>query len=79
MEISTKLIKTLFENIQRHDINENDTNLVEDDIIDSVDIMKLIMEIEKYFNKSLDAKFIIPNNFEDFQSIQKMLTQAFVN
>ncbi|MBT0794319.1 acyl carrier protein, partial [Campylobacter lari] len=75
MEISTKLIKTLFENIQRHDINENDTNLVEDDIIDSVDIMKLIMEIEKYFNKSLDAKFIIPNNFEDFQSIQKMLMQ----
>ncbi|MCV3336720.1 acyl carrier protein [Campylobacter sp. RKI_CA19_01121] len=76
MEISTTVIKTLFKNIERDDINEDTKNLVEDDIIDSVDIMKLIMEIEKIFNKPLNAKFITPDNFKDFQSIQKMLTQA---
>ncbi|MBX2078623.1 acyl carrier protein [Campylobacter peloridis] len=69
-------IKTLFENIGRFDIDENIQDLVDDDIIDSVDIMKLVMEIENFFNKPLNAKFITPNNFKNFQSIQQMLNQA---
>ncbi|QOQ89702.1 acyl carrier protein [Campylobacter peloridis] len=69
-------IKTLFENIGRFDIDENIQDLVDDDIIDSVDMMKLIMEIENFFNKPLNAKFITPNNFKNFQSIQQMLNQA---
>ncbi|OCX43601.1 acyl carrier protein [Campylobacter ornithocola] len=69
-------VKTIFENIGRYDIDENAKNLVDEDIIDSVDMMKLIVEIEKFFNKSLDAKFITPDNFKDFQSIQQMLEQA---
>ncbi|QKF57876.1 acyl carrier protein [Campylobacter ornithocola] len=76
MEISMQAVKTIFENIGRYDIDENAKNLVDEDIIDSVDMMKLIVEIEKFFNKSLDAKFITPDNFKDFQSIQQMLEQA---
>nr|WP_039667759.1 hypothetical protein [Campylobacter sp. RM16704] len=69
-------VKTLFEKIGRNDINENTQDLIGEDIIDSVDMMKLIIEIEKLFNQPLNAKFIIPDNFQDFQSIQKMLEQA---
>ncbi|AJC85219.1 acyl carrier protein [Campylobacter peloridis LMG 23910] len=76
MQISMQNIKTLFENIGRFDIDENIQDLVDDDIIDSVDMMKLIMEIENFFNKPLNAKFITPNNFKNFQSIQQMLNQA---
>ncbi|WP_375154998.1 acyl carrier protein [Campylobacter peloridis] len=76
MQISMQNIKTLFENIGRFDIDENIQDLVDDDIIDSVDIMKLVMEIENFFNKPLNAKFITPNNFKNFQSIQQMLNQA---
>ncbi|WP_373274438.1 acyl carrier protein [Campylobacter lari] len=76
MKISIQMVKTIFENIGRHDIDANAKNLVDEDIIDSVDMMKLIIEIEKFFNQSLDAKFITPDNFKDFQSIQQMLEQA---
>ncbi|AJC86758.1 acyl carrier protein [Campylobacter sp. RM16704] len=76
MQISMQTVKTLFEKIGRNDINENTQDLIGEDIIDSVDMMKLIIEIEKLFNQPLNAKFIIPDNFQDFQSIQKMLEQA---
>ncbi|TDJ85176.1 acyl carrier protein [Campylobacter volucris] len=66
-------IKQLFINIERPDIDENTTNLVSDDIIDSVDIMNLVAEIENTFKKKLDISLISPENFEDFQSIKNMI------
>ncbi|EGK8062316.1 acyl carrier protein, partial [Campylobacter lari] len=59
--------------INRSDINESSCNLVDDDIIDSMDMMKLILEIEKFIGKNLDAKYITPDNFEDFSAIKNML------
>ncbi|HEC1811270.1 TPA: acyl carrier protein, partial [Campylobacter lari] len=50
--------------------------LLSDDIIDSIDIMALVSEIEKYYKKPLDAKYIIAENFEDFASIKKMIDEA---
>ncbi|EAH8202164.1 acyl carrier protein, partial [Campylobacter lari] len=55
---------------------ENSKNLLSDDIIDSIDIMALVSEIEKYYKKPLDAKYIIAENFESFENIKKMIEQA---
>ncbi|EAH5178104.1 TPA: acyl carrier protein [Campylobacter lari] len=63
----------MFNAINRSDINESSCNLVDDDIIDSMDMMKLILEIEKFIGKNLDAKYITPDNFEDFSAIKNML------
>ncbi|HEB9312508.1 TPA: acyl carrier protein [Campylobacter coli] len=71
-------IKQFFININRTDINENMENLLSEDIIDSMDIMALVAEIEKYYKKPLKAEFIKAENFESFQTIKNMLEQAFI-
>ncbi|EFC30568.1 acyl carrier protein [Campylobacter jejuni] len=76
MIISIQTIQSIFNNIERTDVNENMQNLIEDDIIDSIDIMKLIIEIEKIFNKPLKSKYITPDNFKNFQNIKNMLQEA---
>ncbi|HEB9334275.1 TPA: acyl carrier protein [Campylobacter coli] len=70
-------IKKLFENIGRSDIDENMQNLVQNGIIDSLDVLNLVNEIEKYYEKELDSDFIEVNNFENFESIEKMIKKAF--
>ncbi|EAH8152693.1 acyl carrier protein [Campylobacter lari] len=73
MNINFEDIQKMFNAINRSDINESSRNLVDDDIIDSMDMMKLILEIEKFIGKNLDAKYITPDNFEDFSAIKNML------
>ncbi|MBZ7930600.1 acyl carrier protein [Campylobacter sp. LH-2024] len=71
-----QIVKQFFINIERTDIDESMQNLVSEDIIDSIDIMALVAEIEKYYKKPLKAEFITPENFESFENIQKMLELA---
>ncbi len=70
-------IKALFDAIERSDIDANMQNLVSDNIIDSLDIMGLVAEIEKKFNKPLSAEFIEAENFESFEALKDMLNKAF--
>ncbi|HEG0608169.1 TPA: acyl carrier protein [Campylobacter coli] len=76
MQNILELIKQFFINIDRSDIDENMKNLLSEDIIDSMDIMSLVAEIEKYYKKPLKAEFIKAENFESFQTIKNMLEQA---
>ena len=69
-------IKQFFINIDRADIDESMKNLVNEDLIDSIDIMALVAEIEKFYKKPLKAEFITPENFESFDSIKKMIKEA---
>ncbi|AJC94590.1 acyl carrier protein [Campylobacter volucris] len=73
MDLTNATIQKFFINIERTDIDETMQNLVSEDIIDSIDIMALVAEIEKYYGKPLNAEFISPENFEDFQSIKNMI------
>ncbi len=72
-------IKQFFINIERADIDENMENLLSEDIIDSIDIMALVAEIEKFYKKPLKAEFITPENFENFEKIKKMIDAAIKN
>ncbi|HJE66577.1 MAG TPA: acyl carrier protein [Campylobacter avium] len=73
-----KEIKEFFKNIGRDDIDENMQNLLSEDIIDSMDIMALVTEIEKFYKKPLKAEFVRAENFEDFQSIKNMIQKAIL-
>ncbi|AJD02353.1 MULTISPECIES: hypothetical protein [Campylobacter] len=71
-----KIIQQFFINIERDDIDSSMKNLVSDGIINSIDIMSLVMEIEKYYKKPLSIDFITPENFENFENMKKMLDEA---
>ncbi len=70
-------IKQFFININRTDIDERMQNLVSEDILDSIDIMALVAEIEKFYKKPLKAEFIKAENFENFENIKKMIKSAY--
>ncbi len=72
-----KEIKQFFENIGKSNIDENSKNLVSSGLIDSLDIMKLITEIENFYKQELDFDYIEENNFESFENIEKMIKKAF--
>ncbi|WP_281526748.1 acyl carrier protein [Campylobacter avium] len=59
-------------------MDENMQNLLSEDIIDSMDIMALVTEIEKFYKKPLKAEFVRAENFEDFQSIKNMIQKAIL-
>ncbi|ELP0534573.1 acyl carrier protein [Campylobacter upsaliensis] len=72
-----QIIKEFFIKIGRDDIDENMKNLVSNNEIDSIDVMALVTEIEKHYQKILDRKYIKMTYFEDFESIKKMLDEAY--
>ncbi len=69
-------IKQFFENIGRSDITSSSNELLSQGILDSIDIMALIAEIENFYKRPLQADYIKPENFEDFETIKKMLDEA---
>ncbi|AJC86762.1 phosphopantetheine-binding protein [Campylobacter sp. RM16704] len=69
------LIQKFFDNIGRSDIDKNSKNLLSDGIIDSMDIVSLVAEIEKYYNKPLKSDFIKAEYFENFNTIQQMIME----
>ncbi|EAI7261264.1 acyl carrier protein [Campylobacter lari] len=71
-----KEIEFFFTNIEKPEINKEMRNLVTDNIIDSLDIMMLVNEIEKYYNIPLKSEFILIENFESYEAIERMIKKA---
>ncbi|TXE85661.1 acyl carrier protein [Campylobacter volucris] len=69
-------LKQIFKNINKEYINENMDNLIDNGDLDSMDIMILIAEIEKFYKKPLKSDFIKMENFKNFQSIKKMIKEG---
>ncbi|CAM2984426.1 phosphopantetheine-binding protein [Helicobacter burdigaliensis] len=72
-------IKQFFENIGKDSIDENMDNLVKNGFIDSLDIMNLVAEIEQFYQTTLDFDDIVPENFESFKTIKKMIELSVKN
>ncbi|EAI6102773.1 acyl carrier protein [Campylobacter jejuni] len=69
-------IKQFFKEIGKEDINEFDVDLFSSGRIDSLDIINLVGEIEKFYKIELDFEDLIPENFENFISIKKLIDKA---
>lgn len=52
---------------------KNTDNLIENGIIDSLGIQKLIMFLEKEFKINISDDDLIPDNFETIDSIEKLV------
>jgi acyl carrier protein len=63
----------ILENI-RPEINFKEaSNFIENDILDSLDIIKLVVALEEEFSISIDAEEVVPENFESIQFITKLI------
>lgn len=50
-----------------------EVDFLEEGLIDSFEIMNLVAELEKTFQVEIDPELIIPSNFQNLESIVKML------
>ncbi|EIZ0998224.1 acyl carrier protein [Campylobacter coli] len=71
-----KEVKQFFINIGKDHISELDIDLFSSGKIDSLDIINLVGEIEKFYQIALDFDNLIPENFESFDSIKKLIDKG---
>jgi len=55
------------------DFNKIYENFIEDGLLDSLDLMKLITALDTEYNISIEGIDIIPENFNNINSIENML------
>lgn len=72
MEIREKIIEII------QDINEDfdpteESDIIEDGILDSFDIINFIMEANESFGVKINVEEIVPENFTNVESIQKLI------
>ena len=58
---------------------ENATTLIDDAILDSLQIMQLIMTLSEEFDIEIDADDIIPENFNSMAAISEMVLRKKEN
>ncbi|MFW5614091.1 MAG: acyl carrier protein [Campylobacter hyointestinalis] len=51
----------------------NATKLVSDGIIDSFDILQIVMELEEKFDIQIEPQYIEPENFNSAKAIKEMI------
>ena len=49
------------------------TDFIEDDYLDSLDIIRLVVALEEEFSISIDTEDIVPDNFETAENISKLI------
>ena len=58
--------------ILKKKINDNTLNLINDGILDSFDILKIILELEKLYKKKINMSKISRKDFYNIKSIMKL-------
>ncbi len=54
---------------------ETEQHLVDDEILDSFDIVTLIAEIQDVFDVTIDAKRILPENFNSAKALYALIQE----
>lgn len=69
-----RLVALLKENFPNIDF-ENEKNLVDDGIIDSLSMVKIISLIEENFDVSVTMEFLQPDYYQSVESIWEMIEE----
>ncbi|EAI4084898.1 acyl carrier protein [Campylobacter jejuni] len=69
------VVKSFFENIGKGDVDETCEDLISLGVVDSLAIMALVGEIEKYYGVEVDFDYLVPENFINFRAIEDMINQ----
>ncbi|UTY40444.1 phosphopantetheine-binding protein [Allocoprobacillus halotolerans] len=54
---------------------ENEKNLIDDRILDSLDVMNLIVELNDEFDIEITPLDILPENFQSVETIYQLITR----
>ena len=54
---------------------ENETALIDDELLDSFDILQLISALDDEFDISIPAAMIIPDNFNNVEALWNMVQE----
>ena len=52
---------------------ENEKNLIEDELLDSFDIISLVSAIDEEFDVKITAKDIVPENFNSAEALYNLI------
>lgn len=72
-------IRKLLSKVLECEFDYAGTDMFEDGIIDSLEMMALIMELENAFGIEIDGEDIIPENFMTLSTIAEMIERYQVN
>jgi acyl carrier protein len=72
MEMKKKILKILSEIRPEIDF-ETESNFIEEDMLDSLDVIRLVSELDEKFNLSIDGSDIIPENFKGLNEIETLV------
>lgn len=71
MERLIELLQEIKEDIDY----ENETKLIDDELLDSFDILQIISAIDDEFEVSIPAAMIIPQNFNSAEALWNMIQE----
>ncbi len=71
MERLIELLQEIKEDIDY----ENEAALIDDELLDSFDILQLISAIDDEFDVSIPAAMIIPQNFNNVEALWNMIQE----
>lgn len=57
------------------EVVEEDTDLIEEGILDSFDIVSLILELEEAFDVKIDVAELLPENFKSVNTIENLISE----
>lgn len=66
-------VRALLEEIEPLEDFEDDTELIESGLLDSLAIVYLVTRIEEDFGLYIDEKYVVPENFENINTIVRLL------
>ena len=68
-------IMEILEDITMEHIDDRDKDLLASDILDSFDIVKLVVALEDAFNITIDADFVLPERFQTVNTIIELVKE----
>jgi acyl carrier protein len=70
-----EILSILLETRPESDFGDS-VNFVEDGLLDSFDMIVLIVEIEQHFNVVIDGTEVIPENFVSLEAIARLIESS---
>ena len=57
------------------EVVEEDTDLIDEGILDSFDIVSLLLELEEAFDIKIDVAELLPENFKSVNTIENLISE----
>lgn len=68
-----KAVREILEEVIMYEEFEDNTDLLKEDILDSLTIVYMVAQLEERFHITIDEKLIVPENFNSIQTISEFL------